>query len=125
MSSDEEDQCNNIQCLNCKKVIDGKPWIIVQLDDKHVYGCSYLCSRNFKVLIGTGYWNNVMNKEDFNEPRPVYGYTSRSNNKDITTGFGIDEIKEEIDNEEKRIEMIEQEYEYDYSSDDSFCEDIY
>ena len=125
MSSDEEDQCNSIQCLNCKRVIDGKPWIIVQLDDKHVYGCSYTCSRDFRELNGTDYWNNVMNKEDFNEPRPVYGYTSRSNNKDITTGYGIDEIKEEIDNEEKRIEMIEQEYEYDYSSDESFCEDIY
>ena len=117
MSSDEDGECNSVQCLKCNKVIDGKPWLIVQVGEGMMYGCSYLCSNNFRELIGSDYWKHVVNKEDFNEPRPVFGYTNRSSQKDITTGFGIDEIREEIDEEEKRIEMIELEYELDGSSD--------
>ena len=47
MSSDEEGECNSVQCLKCNKVIDGKPWLIVQVGEGMMYGCSYLCSNNF------------------------------------------------------------------------------
>ena len=97
------------------------PWLIVKLDEEcSVYGCSYLCANQFRELIGVGYWNKVVNKEDFSEPRPVYGYSNRVSNGDITTGFGMDEIKNEIQKENERIEMIEDDYEYDieYSSDE-------
>ena len=45
-----------------------------------VYGCSYLCANQFRELIGVGYWNKVINKEDFADPRPVYGYSNRISN---------------------------------------------
>lgn len=123
MSSDEE--CDLNKCLNCQKVIDEKPWLIVKVEEKTIYGCSYGCSKHFRRLIGINYWSNVVNKEDFNEPRPIYGYTSRTSNKDITTGFGMDEIKHEIQLEDKRIKMLEDEYEEGYSSDDLISEDNY
>ena len=119
MSSDEED-CR-IKCLTCKKEICEKPWLIVKLDEEcSVYGCSYLCANQFRELIGIGYWSKVINKEDFSEPRPVYGYSNRISNGDITTGFGMDEIKDEVQKENERIEIIEDDYYYDteYSSDE-------
>ena len=118
MSSDEE-ETNVIQCLKCKKEICGKPWLIVGLHEGYtVYGCSYLCANQFRELIGFGYWKNIINKEDFNEPRPVFGYTNRSFKGDITTGFDMDEITFEIEEETKRIEMIEELYECSSSDSD-------
>ena len=116
MSSDEED-CK-VRCLKCNKEICEKPWITIRLEEDVVYGCSYLCAHQFKEIIGFGYWSNIVNKEDFNEPRPVFGYTNRISKGDITTGFGMDEITSEIQEETKRIEMIEEEYEYESTSDE-------
>ena len=124
MSSEEEEECI-VQCLKCKKEICEKPWITVKMDNQWYHGCSYLCANNFRELIGVGYWNHVVNKEDFNEPRPIYGYTNRILKKDITTGFGMDEIREEVKRENERIEMIELDFEDDYDSNDSFDEDNY
>lgn len=122
MSSDEED-CGTI-CLACKKEISEKPWLIVKLNEEcFVYGCSYLCANQFRELIGIGYWNKVVNKEDFSEPRPVYGYSNRISNGDITTGFGMDEIKDEVQEENERIEMIEADYDYDYDYDTEYSSD--
>tara|TARA_B100000686_G_C16775258_1_gene967990 strand:+ start:2033 stop:2413 length:381 start_codon:yes stop_codon:yes gene_type:complete len=117
MSSDEEN--DEIKCLKCNKVIDEKPWITIRFNEGcNVYGCSYLCANQFRELIGFGYWNYIVNKEDFNEPRPVFGYTNRLSKGDITTGFGMTQITEEVQNEINRIEMIEEEYYYDSSSDE-------
>ena len=116
MSSEEEEECI-VQCLKCKKEICEKPWITVKMDNQWYHGCSYLCANNFRELIGVGYWNHVVNKEDFNEPRPVYGYSNRKLSTDITTGFGMEEIKLEIQEEDKRIELIEEQYYNDVSSE--------
>ena len=125
MSTSDEECNNNMICLSCNKTIEEKPWISVNCHDDVVHGCSYLCTKNFRELIGLSYWKNVVNKEDFNEPRPVYGYTNKIKNTDITTGFGMDEIREEVKRENERIEMIELEFEEDYDSNDSFDEDNY
>lgn len=103
---------DTIQCIECKCEIKGKPWTIVHFpeDDYTVYACRYLCSTNLKYHVGPGYWNNVVNKEDFPGPRPILKHHIK---KDITTNFGIETIKEDIINEEKRIQMIEDEYEYE------------
>ena len=116
MSSEEEEECI-VQCLKCKKEICEKPWITVKMDNQWYHGCSYLCANNFRELIGVGYWNHVVNKEDFNEPSPVYGYSNRKLSTDITTGFGMEEIKLEIQEEDKRIELIEEQYYNDESSE--------
>ena len=76
--------------------------------------------------IGKGHWKDVMNKEDFNEPRPVYSVTNHIPKvKDITTGFGLDEIRKEIDDENQRIEMLEYEYDYQSSEEEYFDEENY
>ena len=123
MESTDETQTNEVRCLCCQKLIEGKPWIIVEKDSM-VYGCSYRCGIQFKSIVGSNYWADVVNKEDFNEPRPVYGYTNRSSTKDITTGFGMAEIRDEITKEEIRIQMIEDEYENDSVSDDSDFDEV-
>jgi len=115
--TDEEDT-RKIVCLHCKKEIFGKPWIIVSYpeDDYTVYACNYICSNRLSDYIGHGYWNNVVNKEDFPGPRPVFHHSIK---KDITVNFGIEDIRREIDFEEKRINQIEAEYNNFSDSSDS------
>ena len=105
---DEDD--GKIKCFHCMEEISGKPWIIISYpeDNYTVYGCKYLCSRNLNSYLGHGYWNNVVNKEDFPGPRPV---SKNSIKEDITVNFGIDVIRKEIEDEERRITQIEMEYE--------------
>lgn len=106
-----------IHCMHCKKEIIGKPWITVSYpeDNYTFYGCNYICSNRLSNYIGHGYWENVVNKEDFPGPRPVF----QSNIKnDITVNFGIDDIRKEIEYEEERINQIEAEYNYSSESSD-------
>ena len=123
MESTDETQTIEVRCLCCQKLIEGKSWIIIQKKCL-LYGCSYLCASQFRTIIGYDYWKDLVNKEDFNEPRPVYGYTNRLSTKDITTGFGMNEIRDEITKEELRIQMIEDEYENNYISDESEFDEV-
>ena len=110
-----EEEENGFYCFHCKKELHEKPWIIVDYpeDNYTVYGCGYLCSTNLKFHLGTGYWKNVINKEDFPGPRPVSKFYIK---KDITANFGIEVIQAEIKEEEERVAKIENEY--NYSSDE-------
>tara|TARA_B100000214_G_scaffold374361_1_gene356874 strand:- start:2472 stop:2867 length:396 start_codon:yes stop_codon:yes gene_type:complete len=108
----DEEEDNTIRCIDCKKELEGKPWITVDCGkDPAVHACGYRCGQRLKYYVGVGYWHRVMNKEDFPGPRPV---TRAKYVGDITTNFGIEEIRKEIEEEEERMEMIE-----DYDSDDS------
>ena len=113
------------ECMVCKRVIEGKPWISVEMDGCSYHSCSYLCSKNLNETLGSGYWNYVINKEDFDEPRPTCQTPNTLLLGDITTGFGLDEIRDEIEQENQRVEMIENEYEVSSSEDDTFDEDNY
>jgi len=107
---DEED--NTIRCIHCKSEIVGKPWISVACGkDDVVHACNYICSNRLGFYIGNGYWDRVLNKEDFPGPRPVIKSAPR---RDITVNFGIEEIRREIQKEEERMDMLEE-----YESDDS------
>ena len=109
---DEED--NAIRCIHCKSEIEGKPWISVSCGkDEVVHACNYICSNRLSFYIGSGYWDRVLNKEDFPGPRPVF--QTRNYRRDITVNFGIEEIRREIDDEERRIEELEA-----YESDESY-----
>lgn len=116
----EDEDSKKIKCIHCKKEIIGKPWIIVSYpEDKYtVYGCDYLCSNKLSNYIGHGYWSNVVNKEDFPGPRPV---TVPNKRNDITVNFGIEDIRQEIEDEEMRMNIIENDYE-DLSENSSDCE---
>lgn len=107
---EEETIVSKNECVVCKCCISGKPWMTVtfEKDDYTVHACGYSCCNKLDTIIGKGYWKHVVNKEDFNEPRPVTLYR---NKEDITANFGIDEIRNEIKDEEKRILEIEEEWE--------------
>lgn len=115
----EEEDDGKIRCIHCKKEIIGKPWITVSYpeDNYTVHGCNYICSNRLSDYIGNGYWANVVNKEDFPGPRPVFQSKIK---RDITVNFGIEDIRREIEYEEERINQIEAEY--DNSSESSDCE---
>ena len=115
----DEEEDNVIRCIHCKKEIVGKPWISVGCGDYDppVHACNYICSNRLSFYIGSGYWSRVLNKEDFPGPRPVFQGKPR---RDITVNFGIEEIRREIEEEEKRInelEIYDSEDSYGYNSD--------
>ena len=115
----DEEFDNKIRCIHCKKEIEGKPWISVDCgSDPAVHACGYICSNRLKYYVGVGYWNRVLNKEDFPGPRPVL--PDKSFRRDITVNFGIEDIRREIEDEEKRMEMME----YSDSDDSSLYGDI-
>tara|TARA_Y100001936_G_C16036007_1_gene648610 strand:+ start:938 stop:1330 length:393 start_codon:yes stop_codon:yes gene_type:complete len=109
---DDEEGDGMIRCFNCKCEIHEKPWITVNypVSDIQYHACKYLCARNLRYEVGDGYWVNVTNKEDFPGPRPISRFTGK---KDITSNFGIDDIRNEIELEQVRMEMMEE-----YSSED-------
>ena len=122
MSSDEEG--TTVQCLNCLESIGEKPWMSVEHKGAVIHSCSYLCTTKLHEHIGSGYWKNVINKEDFPEPRPLYSVTSKKViRKDITTGFGLEEIRAEIEKENARVLEIEDYYENESSDYESNEED--
>jgi hypothetical protein len=103
----DEMEDNAIRCINCKKEVEGKPWITVDCGKyPEVHACGYSCSNRLKYYVGVGYWTRVVNKEDFPGPRPVIKATFTSG--DITANFGIDDIRREIEDEEERMEMLEE-----------------
>ena len=58
----------DFRCCNCLKITPD-PWINYnsKKDDDIKYICSYLCSKK----VGSVGLENIINIEDFNEPRPV------------------------------------------------------
>jgi hypothetical protein len=95
------------QCIECKKIIHGKPWITVAIDDTYVYSCRYLCSKYLSNYVGKNYFSKIVNKEDFNHPIPI---SCNYKMRDITCNFDGDKIRQEINDEDERIRMLEEEY---------------
>ena len=126
MPNEDEKEKHTVlnECFICKREVEGKPWISVDMGFIY-HGCSYLCSKQLNDELGENYWDNVINKEDFDVPRPVCQITNISTRGDITTGFGLDEIRDEIEQENQRIEMLEYEYNVSSSDEDTFDEDNY
>ena len=116
----EVNKVSEKKCFDCKTEIVGKPWLTLLCDNSfYVYCCSYKCSKYLGKYMGGPYWDKVVNKEDFNEPRPVLPNFHKR--KDITCNFQRDEILREIEYEEKLDELIENQY--DYSTDEFISDD--
>tara|TARA_Y100000389_G_scaffold199154_1_gene237000 strand:- start:5062 stop:5430 length:369 start_codon:yes stop_codon:yes gene_type:complete len=110
----------NTQCIHCKKFINGKSWLSVNYEGIIYNACNYSCGVQMHQYVGSNYWDKIINKEDFNEPRPVIPTTTKV---DITTGFDMEEIRSEIEQEEERIRKIEENYEDEYlTSDEDYSE---
>lgn len=127
MDESEKVKSNVNTCVHCSKVINGKPWITVHYpeDDYTVHACGYMCGVRLKYHIGIGYWDNVVNKEDFNTNLiPVETFNPKIKT-DITANFQREENIREILNEEKRIENIENSCGYSSSSSYNTEDDDY
>ena len=109
-------------CECCETKIIGKPWMSVRYDMQVYHVCSHTCSTRFTEKYGGGYWDNIINKEDFNEPRPVFEVYKIKQKKDITNGFDIEEIRKEI---EENNSSEEEYYEYSSTDEDFYDEENY
>jgi len=128
---EEENVLNNL-CDCCEKHIIEKPWMSVKnhsdkTRDYHI--CSHTCYIAFTKKYGSGYWNDIINKEDFNEPRPVFEiHRINRKSEDITNVFDVEQIREEIELELENPFCSESDFD-DYSTTDSeedvFYEDNY
>ena len=111
------------QCYGCKCTFNQKPWMIVDFkkDNIQFYTCSYICTNKLNNHLKTSYWEHIVNKEDFTGRDFLRPITKIKKKSDITAGFGMKEIRDEIQIEERRIQQIENEWEYS-SDDGSFSE---
>ena len=117
--SEKVNNLNDKKCFDCKTEIKGKPWTTLLCDDSfYVYCCSYKCSKYLGKYMGGPYWDKIVNKEDYNEPRPVMPNFKR---KDITCNFQRDEILKELEYGEKLDELVERQF--DYSTDEFISDD--
>ena len=122
LSDSEEEASTRIQCIHCKSIIEGKPWITVLHNKQNIYGCKYSCGKQIGYHIGHGYWENVVNKEDFNEPRPVTKFNVQ---KDITSkSYFNTQLRDEIDQEQLLVDQEELDYQelYDELTDEELSE---
>lgn len=111
------------QCYGCSCTFDRKPWLIVDFkeDDIQYYTCSYICTNKLNKHLKISYWDHIVNKEDFTGRDFLRPITKIKNKSDITVGFDMEEIRNEILSEEKRIQQIEKDWECS-SDDGSFGE---
>ena len=90
----------------------------IEGDDKYI--CSYLCSKDMHITYGKGYFQYVVNTDDFNHPRPLVDNVVDDRfkvNKDIYDGERYDFFCG-LEEEDKRVELLEIEYgRYSSSSD--------
>ena len=127
MNQETENEIEDIgiRCFECKKEIEGKPWIILSCDkgDFHIFGCSYHCSRNLGQFMGGSYWDKVVNKEDFLKDPIPYQFDKELKKNDICfNDYEIEKLKREIEEEEKRIQRYENYIEFSSDDDDDYDE---
>ena len=111
----KEYKCDN--CLGNKF----KFFIHMDIDGDDKYICSYLCSKDMHITYGKGYFKYVVNRGDFNHPRPLVDNVVDDRfkvNKDIYDGERYDFFCG-LEDEDKRVELLEIEYERNSSSSDT------
>ena len=113
-------------CDSCEKTISGKPWMTVLNAGVYKHVCCHTCSTTYTNKYGSGYWENIINKEDFNEPRPVFEvYKNKSQIKDITNGFDMEEVRRELEIESLNDCDYDGYDEFSTTDDDEFYEENY
>ena len=107
------------KCDKCSKN-KYKYFIHMDIDGEDKYICSYLCSKDMHITYGKGYFQYVVNTEDFNHPRPLVDNVHVDKfkiNKDIYDRERYDFLCG-LEEEDKRVELLEKAYErYSSSSD--------
>ena len=105
------------KCDKCSKN-KYKFFIHMNIDGSDKYICSYLCSKDMHITYGKGYFQYVVNTEDFNHPRPLVDNVPDAKfkvNKDIYDRERYDFLCG-LEEEDKRVELLEIACEQRYSS---------
>ena len=108
------------QCVHCHKTINEKPWISVMNNGCIVNACGYSCSNHLSKYVGIGYFDRIINKEDFNEPRPVVNFKTTT---EITSSSYFDRsCRDIIDGEQNDLDKMLHDYS-EYYNESSNSED--
>tara|TARA_B110000285_G_scaffold234944_1_gene313800 strand:+ start:625 stop:993 length:369 start_codon:yes stop_codon:yes gene_type:complete len=104
-------------CIHCNKTIQEKPWISVMYLDRVANACGYSCGKHLSDYVGIGYFDRIVNKEDFNEPRPAMKVGTTI---EITSTSYFDRgCRDIIDEEQKDLDKILDEYSARYEESSS------
>ena len=108
-----------MNCVICNDICDkydGKTWITLK-NDKYfetytpiVHYCSYLCHQRNKHHLPKDHWQNVVNKEDFHDLRPVTSESKEKSFEYITYKeymLFTDKEKEEYDSQKDINQMMD------------------
>ena len=90
----------------------------MNIDSSDKYICSYLCSKDMHIHYGKNYWDNLVNIEDFQHPRPLQIKNENMGKFKIVhdpINNDRNEFIQSLEYEDKRVEELEKEYEYNSS----------
>lgn len=95
-------------CNKCNSKCEGKPWITIQFSENTFKACSYLCYNHCrKYVLPKDHFDLIVNKEDFNHPRPITHKPDNSYEFKILTETEINQLSNE---EYRRYKEDFQEY---------------
>ena len=98
----------------------------MECNNVNKYICSYLCSGDMEQEYGDNYWDNVVNIQDLQHPRPLQPKMYKPKEKFTIEYDHIDDNRnvfiQSLYEEDKRIHQLEKEYsnltsESDYDSE--------
>lgn len=117
---DDDKEYIPTQCVQCHKTINEKPWISVMNNGCIINACGYSCSNHLSKYVGIGYFDRIINKEDFNEPRPVVNFKITT---EITSSSYFDRsCRDIIDGEQNDLDKMLHDYS-EYYNESSNSED--
>lgn len=117
---DDDKEYIPTQCAHCHKTINEKPWISVMNNGCIINACGYSCSNHLSKYVGIGYFDRIINKEDFNEPRPVVNFKTTT---EITSSSYFDRsCRDIIDGEQNDLDKMLHDYS-EYYNESSNSED--
>jgi len=111
----------SIKCIICNDTCDkydGKVWITLKNDNyfenhpKIIHYCSYLCHHRNKHNLPKDYWKNVLNKEDFDDLRPITSNSKEKSFEYLTYNEYIqltDKEKEKYDSQKEKNQLLDNE----------------
>ena len=109
---------NCVICNDTCDKYDGKEWITLKNDNYFgryqptIHYCSYLCYQRTKHHLPQNHWKNVLNKEDFDDLRPILNSNQEKSFEYITYSEYIrmtDTEKEEYDSQKEINQSMDRE----------------
>ncbi len=83
-------------CNKCNNNFEGKAWITINFPENIFNACSYLCYNHCrKYVLPKDHFDLIVNKEDFNHPRPLTHKPESDNQFKILTETEINSLSNE------------------------------